>query len=46
MSNAVWLVIALAVVAAAIGSYVWTLSSRRRQLTSRLRELRPDQERG
>lgn len=42
MSNTAWLVVALVVVAAAIGSYVWSLVARRRRLMQRLEELERD----
>ncbi|MGI8774947.1 MAG: CcmD family protein [Actinomycetota bacterium] len=46
MSNTSWLIVALVIVAAAIGAYVWTLTARRQNLARRLDELRRDERQG
>jgi len=40
MSNLSWLIVALGVVAVALGGYTWSLTARRRALARRLEELR------
>lgn len=46
MSNTGWLVVALVIVAVAIGAYVWSLTARRRHLARKLDELRHEGPRG